>query len=333
MLIKKGNEIPSSEITDESVWRNRREFFKQLSTVAGAAAIGSILPACVSAEPSPKPAPAAPPVLLGKYDTDEPKTPEKDVTSYNNYYEFGTAKDDPSRNAGKFKTTPWTVQVDGVKKPGKLNLADLLRGSTVEDRVYRMRCVEAWSMVIPWHGYPLADIIKRLEPNSNARYVEFRSIYAPDQMNGQRDPFIGLKWPYIEGLRMDEALNPLTFFAVGVYGHLGPNQNGAPLRLVTPWKYGFKGIKAITAIRFVEQPPRNTWQDQAPNEYGFYANVNPTVDHPRWSQASEQRIGSSASLLGTLLSGSNPRQKTLMFNGYSDQVASMYAGMDLKRNF
>lgn len=327
MLIKKPNDIPSSEITDESFYRNRREFFKQLSTAAGVATLGAALPAFGSAEPAPQAA-------KGKYDVDEPKTPEKDVTSYNNYYEFGTGKDEPGRNAGKLKTTPWTVQIEGVKKPGKYPLDDLLKGLTMEDRVYRMRCVEAWSMVIPWHGFPLADLINRLEPNPGAKYVEFRSLYDPAQMFGQKDPGINLHWPYTEGLRMDEAKNPLTLLAVGVYGHNGPNQNGAPLRLVTPWKYGFKGVKAITTIRFVEQMPKTAWNDAASNEYGFYANVNPNVDHPRWSQASERRLGaSSSSLLGTLLSGASPTRKTLMFNGYTEQVAGMYSGMDLKKNF
>jgi len=328
MIIKKPNDIPSSEITDESVYRNRREFFKQLSAAAGVGAIGAILPACVSAEPAPQ---AAKP--LGKYDTDEPRTPEKDVTSYNNYYEFGTNKDDPARNAGSFKTTPWTVQVDGVKKPAKYALDDLLKGITLEDRVYRMRCVEAWSMVIPWYGVPLAEVIKRLEPNPSAKFVEFRSIYAPDQMPGQKDPRTGLQWPYVEGLRMDEAMNPLTLLAVGVYGKKGPNQNGAPLRLIMPWKYGFKGAKAITTIRFVEQMPENSWALAWPQAYGFYANVNPNVPHPNWSQATEQPIGTSASLFGSLLSGGNPRKPTKMFNGYSDQVASMYSGMDLRKNY
>jgi sulfoxide reductase catalytic subunit YedY len=331
MLIKKPNDIPSSEITEESIFRNRREFLRQLSTVAGIGAIGSVLPACVSAEPAPQAAAGKP----GPYDVvDEPKTPEKDVTTYNNYYEFGTGKDDPALNAGKFKTSPWTVQVDGVKKPAKYALDDLLKGITMEDRVYRMRCVEAWSMVIPWYGFPLATLINRLEPNPNAKFVEFRSIYAPDQMPGQKNPLTGLDWPYIEGLRMDEAMNPLTLFAVGVYGHKGPNQNGAPLRLVTPWKYGFKGIKAITSIRFVDQMPKSSWQLAYAAAYGFYANVNPNVNHPSWSQATERRLGGSgSSLLGGLLSGANPTRKTLMFNGYADQVASMYTGMDLRKNY
>jgi sulfoxide reductase catalytic subunit YedY len=330
MLIKKPNDIPSSEITDESIFRNRRAFLRQLSTAAGIGAIGSVLPACVSAEPAPQAAGKP-----GPYDVvDEPKTPEKDVTTYNNYYEFGTGKDDPALHAGKFKTSPWTVQVDGVKKPAKYALDDLLKGITMEDRVYRMRCVEAWSMVIPWYGFPLATLINRLEPNPSAKFVEFRSIYAPDQMPGQKNPFTGLDWPYIEGLRMDEAMNPLTLFAVGVYGHKGPNQNGAPLRLVTPWKYGFKGIKAITAIRFVEQMPKTSWPLAYAAAYGFYANVNPNVNHPGWSQATERRLGGSgSSLLGGLLSGSNPTRKTLMFNGYADQVASMYTGMDLRKNY
>ena len=329
MLIKKPNDIPSSEITDESIFRNRREFLRQLSTVAGIGAIGSVLPACVSAEPAPQAAGKP-----GPYDVDEPKTPEKDVTTYNNYYEFGTGKDEPALNSGKFKTSPWTVQVDGVKKPAKYALEDLLKGITMEDRVYRMRCVEAWSMVIPWYGFPLATLINRLEPNPGAKFVEFRSIYAPDQMPGQKNPFTGLDWPYIEGLRMDEAMNPLTLFAVGVYGHKGPNQNGAPLRLVTPWKYGFKGIKAITSIRFVDQMPKTAWSQAYAAAYGFYANVNPSVNHPSWSQATERRLGGSgSSLLGGLLSGSNPTRKTLMFNGYGDQVASMYTGMDLRKNY
>jgi len=326
MIIKRANDIPSSEITAESVYRNRREFLKRISAVAGVGALGSMLPACVSAEPAPRPAAA-----LGKFDTDEPKTPEKDVTSWNNYYEFGTEKSDPAKYAGSFKTTPWTVQVEGVKKPAKYDLDDLLKGMVMEDRVYRMRCVEAWSMVIPWHGFALADLIKKLEPVPNAKFVEFRSIYAPDQMPGQRDPTIGIKFPYVEALRLDEALNPLTLFAVGVYGKKGPNQSGAPLRLVTPWKYGFKGIKAITMIRFVEQMPKNTWNIAWPQAYGFYANVNPSVNHPGWSQATERRLGGN--VLGSLFGGGEVRRPTQMFNGYSEQVASMYSGMDLKRNY
>jgi sulfoxide reductase catalytic subunit YedY len=333
MFIKKPNDIPFSEITDESIFRNRREFLRQLSTVTGIGAIGSVLPACVSAEPAPQAAQTA--GKPGPHDVvDEPKTPEKDVTTYNNYYEFGTGKDEPALNSGKFKTSPWTVQVGGVKKPAKYALDDLLKGITMEDRVYRMRCVEGWSMVIPWHGFPLATLIKQLEPNPGAKFVEFRSIYAPDQMPGQKNPLTGLDWPYIEGLRMDEAMNPLTLFAVGVYGHKGPNQNGAPLRLVTPWKYGFKGIKAITTIRFVDQMPKTAWNKAWAEAYGFYANVNPEVAHPRWSQATERRLGgSSSALLGNLLSGANPTRKTLMFNGYADQVASMYSGMDLRKNY
>jgi sulfoxide reductase catalytic subunit YedY len=233
----------------------------------------------------------------------------KDVTTYNNYYEFGTGKDEPALNAGKIKTYPWAVQEDGVKKPAKYALDDLLKGITMEDRVYRMRCVEAWSMVIPWYGFPLATLINRLEPNPSAKFVEFRSIYAPDQMPGQKNPLTGLDWPYIEGLRMDEAMNPLTLFAVGVYGHKGPNQNGAPLRLVTPWKYGFKGIKAITSIRFVEQMPKTAWSQAYAAAYGFYANVNPNVNHPSWSKATERRLGGSGLLLGNLCRAQIPHGK------------------------
>ncbi len=314
MVNKYGNDIPWREITDESIFRNRRTFLKTLSAAAGAGAIGSLLPTSALA------------ARAGKYDTTEAKTPEKDVTSWNNYYEFGTEKDDPAKNIGGFKTSPWTVQVDGVKKPAKYSIEDLLKGVVMEDRVYRMRCVEAWSMVIPWHGFPLADLIKRLEPAGNPKYVEFRALYAPDRMPGQKGFGGGLQWPYIEALRMDEAMNPLTMLAVGVYGHPGPAQNGAPLRLVTPWKYGFKGIKAITAIRFVEQQPRNSWNIAWPQAYGFYANVNPEVGHPNWSQATERRLG------GGLLN-SITRKNTLMFNGYTDYVASMYSGMDLKKNY
>jgi methionine sulfoxide reductase catalytic subunit len=222
--------------------------------------------------------------------------------------------------AKNFKTEPWSVVIDGecVKK-GKMNLEDVLKGETLEERVYRHRCVEAWSMVIPWVGFPLANLVKRLEPTSKAKFVEFTTLYDPKQMPGVRSPV--LRWPYVEGLRMDEAMHPLTLMVVGLYDEVVPNQDGAPLRLAVPWKYGFKHIKSIVKIRFVEKQPLNTWQEQAPNEYGFYANVNPTVDHPRWSQASERRIGEFL------------KRKTLMFNGYGDQVASLYSGLDLRRNY
>jgi sulfoxide reductase catalytic subunit YedY len=318
MLIQRASDIPSSEITSESLYHNRREFIKSASAVLGLAAAGTILPAC---SPSVVGAAGEPPAK-GKYDTDEKQTPLEDVTTYNNYYEFGTGKDDPARNSRNFKPKPWTVKVDGmVKKPATYNLEDLIKGLTVEDRVYRMRCVEAWSMVIPWQGFPLADLIKKLDPLPSAKYVEFKTLVDANQFPEQRSFFKVLDWPYIEGLRMDEATNPLALFATGLYGKTLPNQNGAPLRLVTPWKYGFKGIKAIVSIQFTDKQPVNSWQRQAANEYGFYANVNPNKDHPRWSQARERRIGEFF------------KRPTLMFNGYSDQVASMYSGLDLNRNY
>jgi len=292
MLITKNPCIPSSEITPERTYMNRRRFIQSVSGL-----------------------------LFAQASNDEKQTPYKDVTTYNNFYEFGIDKDAPARNAKQFKTQPWTVSVEGfVKKPQTYALQELIKGLVIEDRVYRMRCVEGWSMVIPWQGFQLGELIKRLEPTSQAKYVEFQTLYDPTQLPEQRRAV--LQWPYVEGLRMDEAMNPLTILAVGLYGKQPlPNQNGAPIRLVTPWKYGFKGIKSIAKIRFVEKQPVTAWMKAAPNEYGFYANVNPAVDHPRWSQATERRIGEFF------------KRKTLIFNGYSDQVASMYAGMDLKKNF
>jgi sulfoxide reductase catalytic subunit YedY len=251
---------------------------------------------------------------------DESLTPYEDVTGYNNFYEFGTGKEDPARNAHTLVTRPWTIAVEGeVARPAEYALDDLLAPHTAEDRIYRLRCVEAWSMVIPWTGIPLADVIRRLEPTSKAKYVEFTTLLDREQMPGQRRRV--LDWPYVEGLRMDEALNPLTLLATGVYGRDLPNQNGAPLRLVVPWKYGFKSIKSIVKIRFVEYMPATSWAVSAPREYGFYANVNPEVDHPRWSQGRERRLGEFR------------RRPTLMFNGYAEQVADMYAGLDLARWF
>ncbi|MGH9347448.1 MAG: protein-methionine-sulfoxide reductase catalytic subunit MsrP, partial [Vicinamibacterales bacterium] len=243
-----------------------------------------------------------------------------DITTYNNFYEFGTGKDEPHRNARNFKARPWKVAVEGhVAKPASYDVDELIKPHALEERIYRLRCVEAWSMVIPWVGIPLADVIKRLEPTSKATYVEFTTLLDLSQMPGQREPV--LRWPYVEGLRMDEAIHPLTILAVGLYGEVLPNQNGAPIRLVVPWKYGFKSIKSIVRIRLVDYRPRNTWQVQTPSEYGFFANVNPDVDHPRWSQARERRLGEFF------------KRKTLMFNGYADQVASLYAGMDLRKNY
>ena len=308
MLIKQRSDIPSSEITPESVYTNRREFMK-----TGFAFLAATMQA------------------RGPYDTTEPVTPYADATTYNNYYEFGTDKSDPARHAGNFKTKPWTVNVEGlVKKPTRYNLEDLVKGLTTEDRIYRMRCVEGWSMVIPWRGFPLADLIKKLDPLPSAKYMEFKTIHAPDQMRGQVPSLwdSGLKWPYTEGLRLDEAMNPLTLIATGIYGRPLPNQNGAPWRLVTPWKYGFKGIKAIVRIRFVEKQPVSSWMEAFPQAYGFYGNVNPSVPHPNYSQATEQRLGEPWNPFA-----GNTRRPTLMFNGYTAQVASMYAGMDLRRYY
>ncbi len=324
MLIRRPSDLPSSEITPEGVYLDRRAFISAAGAVAGAVGLGAIagglspraLHAAVLGAPQD-------PKAIGKpygLQSDDKPTPWTDVTSYNNFYEFGTGKDEPIELAKNFKPRPWTVKVDGlVGKAGDYQLEDFLKPSAVEDRIYRHRCVEAWSMVIPWRGIPLADVIKRAAPTSKAKFVEFTTLYDPKRMPGQQSAV--LDWPYVEGLRLDEALNPLAMLATGVYGRDLPNQNGAPLRLVTPWKYGFKQIKSIVRIRLVEQMPKNTWQIANPSEYGFYANVNPEVDHPRWTQASERRIGEFR------------RRKTLMFNGYADQVASMYTGMDLRRNF
>ena len=254
---------------------------------------------------------------------EDPPNSYQDITTYNNYYEFGTAKSDPAERARDFQARPWSVAVGGeAEVTGRFTLEDIIEPHPLEERVYRFRCVEAWSMVIPWVGFPLGDLLKRFKPTSRAKYVAFKTLYDPKRMPGQT--YRILDWPYVEGLRMDEAMHPLTLLAVGLYGKTLPNQNGAPLRLVTPWKYGFKSIKAIVAIDFVEKMPRTTWALSASDEYGFFANVNPEVDHPRWSQASERRIG--AGLFGA-------RHPTLPFNGYANQVASLYAGMDLRRNF
>ncbi|MBI5216447.1 MAG: protein-methionine-sulfoxide reductase catalytic subunit MsrP [Ignavibacteriae bacterium] len=317
MLIKHTDDIKSSEITPEQLYLNRRKFIASASAATVGLVAGTILPSSIALA---KPGDDFKPKNPSKYNTTEELTPYKDVTTYNNFYEFGVDKENPSENAHTLKPKPWTVSVEGeVKKPAKYNLEDLMKGLTLEDRIYRLRCVEAWSMIIPWLGFPLRDLIKRLEPTSKAKYVAFETLYAPEQMPGQNRSV--LKWPYVEGLRMDEAMNPLTILATGLYGKQLPNQNGAPLRLVVPWKYGFKSIKSIVKIKFVESQPPTSWNISAPSEYGFYSNVNPEVDHPRWSQSKERRIGEFF------------KQKTLMFNGYADQVASMYSGMDLKKNF
>ena len=320
----------SSEITPESLYLRRREFIANAAKAAGtAAACGGGLLYLVGKGPPPdtpetKPlveaaAPvAAPPVAPGP--DGEPVTSYQAITTYNNYYELGLDKSDPAKNAHSLKPRPWSIVVEGeVAKPQVVDIETLLSWFKLEERVYRMRCVEAWSMVIPWLGFPLGDLIKRVEPTGNAKFVELVTLEDPVQLPGQRLPV--LDWPYVEALRVDEAMHPLTILAAGLYGRELPAQNGAPLRLVVPWKYGFKGVKSIVKIRFTEKQPQTTWNLAAPHEYGFYANVNPAVDHPRWSQASERRIGEIA------------RRKTLPFNGYADEVAHLYAGMDLRKNY
>jgi methionine sulfoxide reductase catalytic subunit len=328
MLIRKASDIKWFEITDETVYRNRRQFLKAGSLAFAGAAASTLLPGCLtSAAPEAQQAPQP----KGPYDAKETPTPYQAITTYNNYYEFGAQYQLPARNAQNFKTKPWTVKVEGmVKKPATWDLNDLLKGLTPEDRIYRMRCVEGWSMVIPWLGIPLKDIVNKLEPTPSAKFIEMTTILDPVQMPEQKTDL--LPWPYTEGLRLDEATNPLALFAVGIYGKPLPNQNGAPIRLVTPWKYGFKGVKAIVNIRFTDKQPNNTWAIANPFEYGFYANVNPNVDHPRWTQKTERPIGQKLTLT-QIAKGEVPIKPTLMFNGYSDQVASMYAGMDLKKLF
>jgi methionine sulfoxide reductase catalytic subunit len=310
MLIRRPDEIPSSEITDERLYLDRRRFLGRVALtgagLATAAAIPGVLGACEAR-------------AGGQQEPEEPNSYE-DVTTYNNFYEFGTGKDDPARNAHTLRPRPWSVVVEGeVHRPGTFDVDDLIRRFPPEERVYRLRCVEAWSMVIPWMGFPLRDLLAAVEPTSNARFVAFTTLHDPEQMPGQRRGV--LPWPYVEGLRMDEAMHPLTLLATGLYGRTLPNQNGAPIRLVVPWKYGFKSIKSIVRIRLTRQQPPTTWNLAAPHEYGFYANVNPEVDHPRWSQAREHRLGQLR------------KRRTLMFNGYGDQVASLYTGMDLRRNY
>ena len=318
MLIRKAQAIRSSEITDERHYLSRREFVRAASgsALAAAAAVAPGLSGRAASAQEPL-APLAP----SRYSTDEKWNSFKDITSYNNFYEFGTDKEDPARHAGQLTTTPWSVRVEGhIGVPeADYALEDILRPHPLEERVYRLRCVEAWSMVVPWVGFPLADLIKRFEPTSRARFVRFETLFRPGEMPGQRRPI--LQWPYVEALRMDEALHPLSIIAVGLYGKTLLNQNGAPLRLVVPWKYGFKSIKSIVRIQFVENQPRTSWNVSAPSEYGFWANVNPHVDHPRWSQRNERRIGRFF------------RQETRMFNGYADEVGQLYAGMDLRTNY
>jgi sulfoxide reductase catalytic subunit YedY len=316
----------SSEITPSSVYLDRRAWLKQL---AGGAA-GGVLAAWAGRDALAADRPGKRPALPGVRSsvagavTMEKPTDYDDVTSYNNFYEFGTRKSDPARYADSLVTSPWNVDVEGlIKRPMRLSLDELLKLAPMEERIYRLRCVEGWSMVIPWVGYSLAALIRKAEPLGSAKFVEFITLAEPTQMPGVRSPV--LDWPYREALRMDEALHPLALLAFGMYGETLPKQNGAPLRLVVPWKYGFKSAKSIVKLRFVEQPPQSAWSRVAPDEYGFYANVNPDVDHPRWSQASERRIGEDGLF--------SRRRKTLMFNGYEAQVGQLYTGMDLHRNF
>ena len=304
-----------SEITPRECYLNRRQVIAGLAGLAGARLAG-VIPDAAAAGPLQF-------TRNPRFSLAEPANSYEEITTYNNFYEFGTDKGDPARLAGRFRTQPWSVTVSGeAEVTGRFTLEDILKPHPLEERIYRLRCVEGWSMVIPWVGFPLGDLIKRFKPTSRARYVAFKTVLRPAEMPGQRFPV--LDWPYVEGLRMDEAMHPLTILAVGLYGEVLPNQNGAPLRLVVPWKYGFKSIKSIVEIRFTEKQPTTSWNLSAPHEYGFYANVNPDVDHPRWSQARERRIG------GGLF---NPRVPTLPFNGYAEQVAGLYRGMDLRKNF
>ena len=320
MSLREALRIRASEITDETVYRERRRL---LALMAAAPAIG--LAGCAGAEPPPaSTTPVTPAQARSGFRTDEALTRYEDITTYNNFYEFGTGKGDPASAAKTLRTSPWTVEVGGeCARPGRVSFEDLLRGISSEERIYRLRCVEGWSMVIPWTGVPLASVLRRFEPNANAKYVAFTTLADREQMPGLR--FRSIRWPYREGLRIDEAMHPLAFLATGLYGKPLPQQNGAPLRLVVPWKYGFKSIKSIVAIRFVERMPSTAWNDLQPSEYGFFSNVNPAVDHPRWSQKTERRIaGTGNRLLAN-------RIETRPFNGYADQVASLYSGMDLRK--
>jgi len=308
MLVKRGADIRYSDVTPKEAYLNRRRFLASVP-MAGAALFTTRASAAAKLA-----------AVKGPFSTDEKPTPFIDVASYNNYYEFGTAKDEPSKNAGKLKTSPWSIAVEGaVAKPKVFDLDAVMKMAPLEERIYRHRCVEAWSIVVPWIGFPLNALIKEVEPTAKAKFVAFQSLYDSKYMLSER--FAGIAFPYVEGLRMDEAMHPLALLCFGMYGQVLPNQDGAPVRLVLPWKYGFKSIKSIVKIKFVEKEPPTTWNLSNAREYGFYSNVNPTVDHPRWSQAGERRLGEFG------------KRKTLMFNGYGDQVASLYAGMDLRKNY
>jgi len=328
MLIKRSSDIEQlsgirpSEITNKEIYQSRRRFLRGGTALALGSGLG--ITSMLATQKVSHAASRFSNLIKSPFNAGETLTPYKDVTSYNNYYEFGTSKSSPAVMAKNFKTTPWTITVRGeVEKPLTLGMEDILKHYPMEERIYRLRCVEAWSMVVPWVGFPLASLIKDMKPTSKAKYISFRTLYDPKRMAGQKPTLFGsgLDWPYREGLRMDEAMNPLTILAVGLYGEFMPNQNGAPIRLIVPWKYGFKSIKSIVSIEFTENRPNTTWAMLAPKEYGFYANVNPDVDHPRWSQSRERRLGEFR------------KRKTLLFNGYAEQVAGMYKDLDMKKFF
>jgi sulfoxide reductase catalytic subunit YedY len=311
--------IKSYEITDESVYLQRRRLIQAAVGSGVLAAAGMLLPGTAKAQA----AEHFRELKKGAYSAGPKPTPRNLVTTYNNFYEFGTDKKSPALKAGSLRTRPWSVEVSGeCAKPGPYDIEDILTNHTMEERIYRFRCVEAWSMVVPWVGFPLGDLLRRFEPTSRAKYVKFTTLYDPEQMPGQRRSV--LNWPYVEGLRIDEAMHPLTILAVGMYGEIMPNQNGAPIRLIVPWKYGFKSIKSIVRIEFTSNQPVSSWTQAAASEYGFYSNVNPLVDHPRWSQKKERRLGDSIFA---------SKHETLMFNGYADQVANLYSGMDLRKYY
>lgn len=319
MLIREPSDIPSSQITPETVWQGRRDWIARAGLAAAALGLPGWAQRAAFAQDA-----ALPGAPNSRYAVVDKPTSFKDVTTYNNYYEFGLDKGDPAAHAGRLRTWPWEIAIEGeVGKPGVYAIDDLLKLAPMEERIYRLRCVEGWSMVIPWVGYSLSTLLQRVEPTGNAKYVEFVTAVQRDTMPGVRSSV--LDWPYVEALRLDEALHPLTMLVFGVYGKVLPNQNGAPVRLAVPWKYGFKSAKSLVAIRLVEKQPVSSWMNAAPQEYGFYANVNPDVPHPRWSQATERRIGEDGLF--------SPKRKTLMFNGYAEQVASLYQGLDLRANY
>ncbi len=326
MLIKKAADLRESDVTPKELFVKRREFLAAAGVTAAAVATNGfgLLGEDDGVSAQNPNAQKLTNFKKSPFSTDEKLNSYKDITTYNNFYEFGLDKADPGKYAHTLRPRPWTVVVDGqCAKPGSYNIEDIMKWAPLEERIYRLRCVEAWSMVIPWIGYPMSEFIKRMQPTSKAKYVEFKTLVDTKQMPGQTEP--ALPWPYVEGLRLDEAMHPLTLVGLGLYGEVMPNQNGAPIRLVVPWKYGFKSIKSIVRITFMESMPKTSWNVAASHEYGFYSNVNPAVDHPRWSQASERRIGEDGFF--------QPKRKTLMFNGYADQVAGLYSGMDLKKVF